>query len=101
MTRDGIEVTYGQSVDHGLEAHIDFAATDDLGHIGGIVGLEKSHLQTLIGEVALGLGQIQRGMVRGSVPELFSMSIFDRQSKQAISLPVGQKGDLVSRHTGS
>lgn len=55
-------------MDHGLEAHVDLAAADDLGDIGGVIRLEESDLEALILEVATGLGEVQGGMVRGSVP---------------------------------
>lgn len=34
----------GNGVDHGLCAHVDFTAADDLGHVGGVVGLEDGYL---------------------------------------------------------
>jgi hypothetical protein len=55
-------------VDHSLEAHVDLAAADDLGDIRGVIGLEESDLEAFILEVAAGLGEVQRGMVRGGVP---------------------------------
>lgn len=55
-------------MDHGLEAHVDLAAADDLGDIGGVIRLEESDLEALILEVATGLGEVQGGVVRGSVP---------------------------------
>lgn len=60
--------THRQGVDHGLEAHVDLSATDDLGNIGGVIGLEQSHLQTFILEVASALGEVEGGVVRGCVP---------------------------------
>lgn len=60
--------TYSQGVDHGLEAHVDLSAADDLGHIGRVVGLQESDLEVLVLEVTLGLSEVQRGMVRGRVP---------------------------------
>jgi hypothetical protein len=60
--------THRQGVDHGLEAHVDLAASNDLGDIGGVVGLEQSHFETFILEVASGLGEVERGVVRGRVP---------------------------------
>ena len=61
-------VTHRQGVDHGLETHVDLSATDDLGNIGRVVGLEQSNLQTFILEVASALGEIEGGVVRGGVP---------------------------------
>jgi hypothetical protein len=55
-------------VDHGLETHVDLAAADDLSHIGGVVGLEQSHLEAFILEIASGLGEVEGGVVRGRVP---------------------------------
>lgn len=60
--------TYGQSVNHSLETHVDLAAADDLGDIGGVIGLEESDLEALILEVAAGLSEVQGGVVRGGVP---------------------------------
>ena len=60
--------THSQGVDHGLEAHVDLAATDDLSHIGGVIGLKQSHLQAFILEVASALGEVEGGVVRGCVP---------------------------------
>ena len=55
-------------MDHSLEAHVDLSATNDLGDIGGVVGLEQSDLEAFILEVASGLGEVEGGVVRGSVP---------------------------------
>lgn len=60
--------THRQGVDHGLEAHVDLAASDDLGDVGGVIGLEKSDLETFILEVASGLSEVEGGVVRGCVP---------------------------------
>jgi hypothetical protein len=60
--------TYGQCVNHSLEAHVDLAAADDLGHIGGVIGLQESDFEALVLEVAAGLGEVQRSVVRGGVP---------------------------------
>jgi hypothetical protein len=64
----GVRDTYSQGVDHSLEAHVDLAAADDLGDIGGVIGLEESDLEALILEVAAGLGEVQGGVVGGGVP---------------------------------
>lgn len=61
-------MTHRQGVDHGLETHVDLAAADDLGHIGRVVGLEQSHLQAFILEVAPRLGEVEGGVVRSRVP---------------------------------
>lgn len=55
-------------MDHGLEAHVDLAASDDLGDVGWVIGLEESDLETFILEVASGLGEVEGGVVRGGVP---------------------------------
>lgn len=60
--------TYGQCVNHSLEAHVDLAAADDLGHVGGVIRLEESDLEALVLEVATGLGEVERSVVRGGVP---------------------------------
>lgn len=77
-------LSYSKSVNHGLEAEVDLASTDDFSNIltvlvttkdrveespyTGVVGLQKSNLDALILKVALGLGQVQRSVVRRSVP---------------------------------
>ena len=55
-------------MDHGLETHVDLAAADDLGDIGGVVGLQQSNLQVFLFKEAFALGKIQRGMVGRRVP---------------------------------
>ena len=61
-------ITHSQSVNHGLEAHVHFPTSDDLGYIGGIVGLQKGNLQALILKISPSLSQVQGGMVRGRMP---------------------------------
>jgi hypothetical protein len=68
-------VTHGKSVNHGLEAEVDFSTADNLGDITGVVGLEESHLDVLVLEVTLGLSEVQGGMVGGRVPRQTSISI--------------------------
>lgn len=83
-------------MDHGFESHVDLPATDNLGHVGRVIGLQEGNLEALILEVALGLGQVQGGMVGGGVP-----SHGQQQSdKTTAAVPVGQEGDLVSGHFG-
>lgn len=60
--------THSQGMDHSFEAHIDLAATDNFSNIRWVVGLQESNLQALILEITLGLGQVQRGVVRRRVP---------------------------------
>jgi hypothetical protein len=64
----GLWRTNRQGVDHSLEAHIDLAAADNLGHVGGVVGLQQSNLQTFILEVSSALSEVEGGVVRGGVP---------------------------------
>jgi len=66
-------------MDHRLEAEIDLARSDDLSDITRIIGLEKSDLDAFILEVSLALSKIKGSVVWRSVP-------------------VGQEGDLISRH---
>ena len=63
-----IGTTHRQSVDHGFETHVDFAATDDLGHVRRVIGLQQGHLEAFILEVASGLSEIEGSVVRGRVP---------------------------------
>lgn len=60
--------SYSKGMNHSLEAHVNLAAADDLGDIGGVIGLEESNLEALFLEVALALGEVQGGVVRGRVP---------------------------------
>lgn len=71
-------------MDHGLETHVDLAASNDLSDIGRVVGLKQSHLEAFFVEETLGLSQIQRGVVRRCVPwfHLANSSLF--QSDVAI-----------------
>jgi hypothetical protein len=78
--------TYSQGVDHGLETKIDLASANDFGHIleqklsvgfsltasyqthAGVVGLKQGDLDAFVLEVALGLSQVKRSVIRRSVP---------------------------------
>lgn len=55
-------------MDHGLEAHVDLAASDDFSHIGRVIGLQESDLEALILEIASRLSEVEGGVVRGGVP---------------------------------
>jgi len=55
-------------VNHGLEAHIDLATTNDLSDIGRVIGLQQGNLEAFVLEVATRLSEVQRGVVRGGVP---------------------------------
>ena len=55
-------------MDHGLEAHVHLATTNDLSDIGGVIGLQQSNFQAFFLEVTLALGEVQGGVVRGRVP---------------------------------
>jgi hypothetical protein len=77
--------TYRKGVDHGLESKIDLAGANDFSDIlkrwsawllsnvkqtyTGVVGLKQGNLDALILEIALGLGQVQRGVIRRGVPK--------------------------------
>jgi hypothetical protein len=102
-----IGITNRQGVDHGLEAHVDLAAADDLGDIGGVIGLEQGNLQTFIFEVASALGEVEGGVVRGGVPvdryladDLTLEQWVPIARTVTVSIPVGQEGNLVGRHDG-
>ena len=66
-------------MDHGLEAKVDLSRSDDFRDIAWVVGLKKSDLDAFIFEISLALGKIERSVVWRSVP-------------------VGQEGNLISRH---
>lgn len=103
-------------MDHGLETHVHLAATDNLSHIGRVVGLEDGDLDAFLVEVALGLSEIQGDMVRRRLPfqRVLLATDLERpdQAKTVLpwsrtqtkkiqgcrTLPVGEKSDLVSSH---
>lgn len=60
--------TYSKGMDHRLEAHVDLAAPDNLGHVGRVIGLQERNLQALILEISPRLSEEQGGMVGSSVP---------------------------------
>lgn len=55
-------------MDHGLEAEVDPLASNDLGDIRRVIGLEDGDLDALVLEVSLLLGEIQGGVVGRSMP---------------------------------
>lgn len=55
-------------MDHSLEAHVDLAAADDLCHVGRVIGLQQGDLDAFFIEEALGLREVQGGVVRRRVP---------------------------------
>jgi len=78
--------TYSEGVDHGLESKVDLASADDFGDIlkdlsaytwrmpkggetyAGIIRFQQGNLDALILEISFGLCQVQRSVVRRSVP---------------------------------
>ena len=60
--------TDSKSMDHGFEAHVDLATTNDFGNIGRIIGLQDGNLDALLLEVPLGLGNVEGCMVWRSMP---------------------------------
>lgn len=107
-------------MDHGLETQIDLFRANDFRDVltsaesgtiadstrsnrieayAGIIGFENSDLDPLIFEVALGLGQVERCVVRRGVPAAnLVFSTLPRHSPASRTLPVSEEGDLVSRH---
>ena len=66
----------------------------------GVVGLKESNLEAFVGEEALGLGEVDGGMVGGGMPV---NSQHDCQTSAMIKgnkshRPVGQEGNLFGRH---
>jgi hypothetical protein len=55
-------------VDHGLEPQVNLSSSDNLSHVTWIIRLKESNLNALILEEILGLGQVQRSMIRRGVP---------------------------------
>lgn len=45
-------------MDHGLEAHVDLAAADDLCDVAGVIGFEDGDFDAFVGEESKLLGQI-------------------------------------------
>ena len=65
----------------------------------GVVGLEERDFDAFVLEVALALGEVEGGMVRGSVPVGISPALTSL-TWGVLDRPVGQEGNLVSRHNG-
>lgn len=76
---------YSKSMNHGLEAKVNFSSPDDLGDIlymvshplccatenrsyTRVVRLQQSNFDAFLLEILLGLGKVERGMVRRCVP---------------------------------
>jgi hypothetical protein len=59
---------YSQSVNHGFESQVNLPSSDDLCDIARVIRLQESNLDPFILEETLGLGQVQRGMIRRGVP---------------------------------
>lgn len=60
-----------------------------------VVGLKKSDLDAFIFEISLALGKIERSVVWRSVPNNCQHAPHLTQMQ---STPVGQEGNLISRH---
>jgi hypothetical protein len=92
--------TYGQSVNHGFESQVNLAGANDLCDIARVIRLQKSNLDSLVLEESLGLGQVQRSVIRRGVP--FHQNVSLRSATHAknewAAQPVRQEGDLVGRH---
>lgn len=89
-------------MDHGFEAHVDLAAANDLGHIRGVIGFEQSDFQAFVLEIAFTLGEVDRSMVRSSMPVKVSETYlcWQKSNKRNVSrvVPIGQEGDFIGRH---
>jgi hypothetical protein len=55
-------------MDHGFQSHVHFTAANDLSHVRRVIGLQQGNVDAFILEITLGLGKVDRGMVRGCVP---------------------------------
>lgn len=68
-------------MNHSLETHVHLPASNDLRHIGRVIGLQEGNADALFLEVSLGLRKVKRRMVRRSVPLLNCYS----SSQQTVS----------------
>ena len=88
-------------MNHGFESQVNLPSSDDLRDIARVVRLQKSNLDPLVLEESLGLGQVQRSVIRRGVPFHQSVSLRSAtQSKEWAAQPVRQESDLVGRHSG-
>jgi hypothetical protein len=88
-------------MNHGFESQVNLPSSDDLRDIARVVRLQKSNLDPLVLEESLGLGQVQRGVIRRGVPFVRNISlrsVTHIQKKKRAGQPVRQEGDLVGRH---
>ena len=68
-------ITYGQSVNHGFESQVNLAGANDFSDIARVIRLQESNLNPLVLEESLGLGQVQRGVIRRGVPFVRNISL--------------------------
>ena len=63
----------------------------------GIIRFKKGDFDAFVLEVALALGEVERGVVRGGVP-VWHQLCFTTSLALCVNRPVGQEGNLISRH---
>lgn len=109
-------------MNHRLETHIHFPTANYFSHVRRIIGLENGDFDALFLEVALGLSKVKRSMVWRRLPSRFYFNfLVSKLSSNVIkrrkvllclndiflqfleirikTLPVGEKSDLVRRHS--
>lgn len=84
---NGITASFAsQGVDHGLETQVNLARTNELSHVRGIVGLHDGNLESLFLEESLGVGEVNRGMVRGGTPVEKEGNLVGPKTKQLANI---------------
>lgn len=74
--------TDSKGMDHGLETEVDLLASNDLGDIRRVIGLEDGDLDALVLEVSLLLGEVKGGVVGRSMPSNSYFSSSDTTQQQ-------------------
>jgi hypothetical protein len=91
----------GRRRTHSFSTHVNLPAPDQLGNVGRVVRLEDGDLDSLVGEVTLGLGEEDGDVVGGGVPTGESTQMRRSARKTGRTIEVGRKkgGMATSRGT--
>jgi hypothetical protein len=81
-------------MNHGFESQVNLPSSDDLRDIARVVRLQKSNLDPLVLEESLGLGQVQRSVIRRGVPFVRNISL---RSVTHIQKRKGQANQFVKK----